>query len=81
MTHGFVWRPSSTAFFASNPAPIKTFGLDVLVHDVIAAINIDPSSISKSVFSTFELIFSFRPVASLKTFLKLAEASFNKTLS
>jgi len=36
------------AFFASNPAPIKTFGLEVLVHDVIAAITMSPSSSLKS---------------------------------
>ena len=42
-THGFVFKPNSTAFFATKPAPIKTFGLDVFVQEVIAAIKIDPS--------------------------------------
>jgi hypothetical protein len=46
LTHGLTSNPSSTAFFASNPAPIKTFGFDVLVHEVIAAIKIEPSLIS-----------------------------------
>lgn len=35
-------RPRSTAFLASKPAAIITFGLEVLVHEVIAAITIDP---------------------------------------
>ena len=38
MTHGLVFNPNSTAFFANRPAPIKTFGLDVFVQEVIAAI-------------------------------------------
>jgi hypothetical protein len=46
LTHGLTSNPSSTAFLASNPAPIKTFGFDVLVHEVIAAIKIEPSLIS-----------------------------------
>ena len=58
-TQGFVFKPNSTAFFASKPAPIKTLGLDVFVHDVIAAINIEPSLISKSVPYTFEIFFFF----------------------
>ena len=33
-------------FFAKRPAPIKTFGFDVFVHDVMAAISIEPSLIS-----------------------------------
>ena len=40
-----MFNPNSTAFFASNPAAIKTLGLEVFVHDVIAAINIEPSLI------------------------------------
>jgi len=35
-------RPSSTAFFATSPAPIMTDGLEVLVHEVIAAITTAP---------------------------------------
>ena len=31
-------KPSSFAFFASSPAPIITDGLEVLVHDVMAAL-------------------------------------------
>jgi len=69
------------AFFASNPAPIKTFGLEVLVHDVIAAITIDPSFSLKSVpeidssFGFF--LFSF----SSRAFENDFAASVNKTLS
>ena len=54
LTHGFVSRPSSTAFLANNPAAIKTLGFDVFVHEVMAAINILPSFISKSLFETFD---------------------------
>ena len=42
-------RPFSTAFFASSAAPIITDGLEVLVHDVIAAIATAPWSSSNSV--------------------------------
>ena len=41
-THGLLCSPFSTAFFASNPAPIMTLGLEVLVHEVIEAITTDP---------------------------------------
>src|SRR5438309_611805 len=37
--------PFSTAFLASNPAPIMTDGFDVFVQLVIAAITTAPSSI------------------------------------
>src|ERR1051326_4365966 len=43
-THGLRDRPRSTAFLASSAAPIITDGLDVLVHDVIAAIATAPWS-------------------------------------
>ena len=36
--------PFSTAFFASNPAPIMTLGFDVFVQLVIAAITTAPWS-------------------------------------
>src|SRR5213075_1351985 len=42
LTHGLVFRPSSTAFLAINPAAIITDGLEVLVQLVIAAITTDP---------------------------------------
>ena len=54
-TQGFVINPRSQAFFASKPAPISTLGFDVFVHEVIAAIKIEPSLISSSVPSTFEV--------------------------
>ena len=49
LTHGLRCRPFSTAFFASSPAPIMTDGLDVFVHDVIAAIVTAPWSMTNSV--------------------------------
>jgi hypothetical protein len=42
-THGFALRPRAAAFFASRPAPSITAGLEVLVHEVIAAITTEPS--------------------------------------
>src|SRR5712691_5960742 len=42
LTHGFTVSPFATALRASNPAPIITLGLDVLVQDVIAAITTSP---------------------------------------
>src|ERR1700689_1346404 len=43
-THGLRSSPASTAFLATSAAPIMTDGLDVFVHDVIAAITTDPWS-------------------------------------
>src|SRR6476469_2321864 len=51
-THGLLERPRSTAFFASSAAPIITCGLDVLVHEVIAAMTTWPWSTSVSVPSS-----------------------------
>src|ERR1700733_2337631 len=42
--HGLRSSPASTAFLATRAAPIMTDGLDVFVHDVIAAITTDPWS-------------------------------------
>ena len=42
LTQGFVSRPRSTAFLASNPAPTITEGLEVLVQLVMAAMTTDP---------------------------------------
>ena len=53
----------------------------MLVQDVIAAINIEPSLIVKSVLATFETDFSFLFVASFNTFLKELGASVKSTLS
>src|SRR6185437_13716414 len=47
-TQGRLCRPRSTAFFASRAAPIMTDGLDVLVHDVIAAMTTAPWSMTHS---------------------------------
>ena len=44
-THGLRFRPFSTAFFASSAAPIITYGLEVFVQEVIAAITTWPWSI------------------------------------
>ena len=48
LTHGLRDRPRSTAFLASSAAPTITDGLDVFVHEVIAAITTAPWSISHS---------------------------------
>src|SRR6202163_4700792 len=42
LTHGFTVRPLACALRASNPAPIITFGFEVLVQEVIAAITTSP---------------------------------------
>src|SRR5579864_6603317 len=41
-THGFGVRPFARALRATRPAATSTDGLDVLVHDVIAAITTSP---------------------------------------
>ena len=51
-TQGLTLSPRSTAFRASRPAPTSTYGFEVLVHDVMAAMttlpclsaNFEPSS-------------------------------------
>ena len=45
-TRGLTVKPSSTAFLASRPAASSTPGLEVLVHEVIAAISTSPFLIS-----------------------------------
>jgi len=42
-TQGFTLSPSSTARLATKPAATKTDGLEVLVHDVMAATTTAPS--------------------------------------
>ena len=66
---------------ANSPAPINTFGLEVFVHDVIAAINISPSFISKSVSLTFATVGSVFLHTSSKTLIKFFDASVKRTLS
>src|ERR671933_1784102 len=51
-THGLLVNPRSTAFLASSAAPIITWGLEVLVHDVIAAMTTWPWSTKVSVPSS-----------------------------
>ncbi len=46
LTHGLALSPRSTAFLASIPAATMTDGLDVFVHEVIAAIATCPWSIA-----------------------------------
>ena len=48
-TQGLDCRPFSTAFFANSAAPIITDGLEVLVHEVMAAMVTAPWSRSNSV--------------------------------
>src|SRR5215470_7727774 len=43
-THDLRSSPASTAFLASSAAPTITDGLDVFVHEVIAAITTEPWS-------------------------------------
>src|ERR1700716_2314112 len=51
-TLGFAVRPLAAALRAKSPAPISTLGLEVLVHEVIAAITTSPWPRSKLRFST-----------------------------
>src|SRR5262245_10968198 len=46
LTHGFGFKPFAAAFLASSPAATITFGFDVLVQEVIAAITTSPCPIS-----------------------------------
>src|SRR5215203_7381566 len=64
-THGRRCSPRSTAFLASSAAPIITEGLEVLVHEVIAAITTAPWSTSVSVPSSIvtRVRFDGRPPA------------------
>ena len=55
-THGLRSRPLSTAFFASSAAPSMTDGLDVLVHEVIAAMATAPWSISNDAPSSVTVV-------------------------
>ena len=43
---GRTVNPRSTAFLASRPAAIMTLGLEVLVHEVMAAISTSPEPTS-----------------------------------
>ena len=43
-TQGLGASPASTAFLASSAAPTMTDGLEVLVHEVMAAITTEPWS-------------------------------------
>src|ERR1044072_5890795 len=55
-THGLRCRPRSTALRASRAAPIITDGLDVLVHEVIAAIATAPWAGSKALPSKVTVV-------------------------
>ena len=44
LTQGWLRRPRSTAFLASRPAATITDGLEVLVHEVMAAMATAPWS-------------------------------------
>src|SRR5579885_3214732 len=52
LTQGLTERPLATAFLASKPAPMSTDGLEVFVHDVMAAVTTRPWPSLKS--SPFE---------------------------
>ena len=68
LTHGLRVRPFSTAFFASSAAATITDGLDVFVHDVIAAIATAPWSSTQCVPSArvTGVGFDVRPCAPLR---------------
>ena len=51
-THGLRVRPLASAFRASRPAETITYGFEVLVQEVIAAITTRPWSRSKEVPSS-----------------------------
>lgn len=53
-TQGLRCKPFSKAFFATKPIAIITFGLEVLVHEVIAAITTAPFFNCKSCPSTVQ---------------------------
>ncbi|MEI2641319.1 MAG: hypothetical protein V9G10_03040 [Candidatus Nanopelagicales bacterium] len=55
LTHGLRVKPASTAFLASNAAPSMTLGLEVFVHDVMAAITTAPCPIVTSCPSSCRL--------------------------
>src|ERR1700742_3805384 len=42
LTQGLTLRPLARALRARRPAPMRTDGFDVLVHDVIAAMTTSP---------------------------------------
>jgi hypothetical protein len=44
LTVGPTVSPRATAFLASKPAPTITVGLEVFVHDVMAAIATEPAA-------------------------------------
>ena len=48
LTHGFERSPRCTAFLASSAAATITAGLEVLVHEVIAAMATAPWSIIRA---------------------------------
>src|SRR5215469_8500401 len=68
-THGLRSSPASTARRASSAAPTITDGLEVLVHEVIAAITTEPWSTDVLVPSSRLTWAGFdgRPGASLAT--------------
>src|SRR5690606_945351 len=51
-THGRASNPFSLAFLATRPAPNITWGFDVLVQDVMAAITTAPSESLYFLFPT-----------------------------
>ena len=66
-TQGLVTSPFSTAFLASKPAAIITDGLEVLVHEVIAAITTAPFPTSKFSLPTVTDAVRFRSLVNVAT--------------
>src|SRR6476469_5591903 len=65
LTVGPTDSPRAIAFRASSPAPTMTVGLDVFVHDVIAAIATDPVRISADVPPTVTVVAGYAAFSSL----------------
>src|SRR6201746_2029258 len=75
-TQGFAVSPLAAALRASRPAPISTLGLEVLVHEVIAAITTSPWPRSKLRFSTG---YRFNPCAAFLYWVVIAGANPSAT--
>ena len=69
-TQGFEFKPFSLAFLATSPAAISTFGFEVFVQLVMAAITTDP--FCNLLLSNSKFFF-----LSLRKFLNELETFFN----
>src|SRR5665213_4429348 len=58
LTHGLEVRPLATALRATSPGATMTWGLEVLVHEVMAATTTWPSAISSSPLPSREAVWA-----------------------